>query len=152
MSTSYADAANLPVSVPTPIVSYSPLVLDVPGRPVPLELKVSMPASGTNLPVILFAHGHGQTTFVSSLRGYGPLVDFWAVHPYTGNTAPDAAGQAADDLGQDWSFERIPKIQSVAASHGASPVQGWRRTKRPWKFVRSAVSWNTRSSGKWALS
>ena len=56
MSTAYADAANLPVSAPTPIVSYSPLVLDVPGRPVPLELKVSMPATGTNLPVILFAH------------------------------------------------------------------------------------------------
>ena len=82
MSTAYADAADLPVSVPTPIVSYSPLVLDVPGRPVPLELKISMPASGTNLPVILFAHGHGQTTFVSSLRGYGPLVDFWAAHGF----------------------------------------------------------------------
>lgn len=82
MSTADADAAGFPVSVPTPIVSYSPLVVDVPGRPVPLELKVTMPASGTNLPVILFAHGHGQTTFVSSLRGYGPLVDFWAAHGF----------------------------------------------------------------------
>jgi pimeloyl-ACP methyl ester carboxylesterase len=82
MSTTYSNAANIPVSEPTPIVAYSPVVLDVPGRPVPLEIKVSMPARGTNLPVILLSHGHGATTFLSSLCGYGPLADFWAAHGF----------------------------------------------------------------------
>ncbi|PRX44948.1 hypothetical protein B0I33_11046 [Prauserella shujinwangii] len=82
MSTSYADAAGLPVSDPTPVVSYSPIVLDVPGRPVPLEIKVSAPVTGTDLPVILLSHGHGRTNFLSSLRGYGPLADFWTAHGF----------------------------------------------------------------------
>lgn len=41
-----------------------------------------MPESGDNLPVILMSHEHGLATFLSSLRGYGPLVDFWAAHGF----------------------------------------------------------------------
>lgn len=48
----------------------------------PLEVKVSAPASGTKLPIILLSHGHGQTNFLSSLRGYSPLADFWAAHGF----------------------------------------------------------------------
>ena len=67
-----ADAANIPVSEPSAVVTYSPVVFDVPGRPVPLEIKVSMPESGSDLPVILLSHGHGRANFLSSLNGYGP--------------------------------------------------------------------------------
>lgn len=63
---------------PAPVLSFSPVVLDVPGRPVPLQIKVSAPATGNKLPIILFSHGHGRSNFLSSLRGYGPLVDFYA--------------------------------------------------------------------------
>lgn len=62
----------------TPIISFSPVVLPVPGRHVDLEIKVSAPASGNNLPVILLSHGHGPSNFLSSYRGYGPLADFFA--------------------------------------------------------------------------
>jgi hypothetical protein len=62
----------------TPIISFSPVVLPVPGRHVDLEIKVSAPASGNNLPVILLSHGHGPSNFLSSYRGYGPMVDFFA--------------------------------------------------------------------------
>jgi dienelactone hydrolase len=62
----------------TPIMSFSPVVLPVPGRHVDLEIKVSAPASGYNLPVILLSHGHGGSNFLSSYRGYGPVVDFFA--------------------------------------------------------------------------
>lgn len=82
MSTSYADAAGFPVSDPTPIVSFSPVSLEVPGRPVPLEIKVSAPVTGTDLPVVLLSHGHGMANFISSLRGYGPVADFWAAHGF----------------------------------------------------------------------
>jgi dienelactone hydrolase len=77
-----ADAANVPVSEPTAVITYSPVVFDVPGRPVPLEIKVSMPESGSDLPVILLSHGHGMANFLSSLNGYGPLVNFWAAHGF----------------------------------------------------------------------
>ncbi|GGI27979.1 alpha/beta hydrolase family protein [Pedobacter mendelii] len=58
--------------------SSSPIVLSVPGRQVELQIKVSAPAIGNNLPIILLSHGHGMSNFLSSLRGYGPLADFYA--------------------------------------------------------------------------
>lgn len=66
----------------TPVTTYSPVILPVPGRPVGLHLKVLAPAAGTNLPVMLFSHGHGQSMYLSSLRGYGPLVDFYAAQGF----------------------------------------------------------------------
>ncbi|MFE9890644.1 alpha/beta hydrolase family protein [Streptomyces scopuliridis] len=82
LNTAYADASGLPVGDPTSILSFSPVVLDVPDRPVRLEAKVTAPATGVGLPVIVFSHGHGAANFLSSLRGYGPLVDFWAAHGF----------------------------------------------------------------------
>ena len=82
MSTPFTESAGLPVNTAEPVITYSPVTLPVPGRPVPLQVKVSAPATGDDLPVILFSHGHGRSNFLSSLRGYGPLVDFWAAHGF----------------------------------------------------------------------
>ena len=71
-----------PVSAATPIMSYSPVTFDVPGRLAPLEMRVVAPATGDNLPVILFSHGHGASNFIASMRGYGPLVDYYAAHGF----------------------------------------------------------------------
>ncbi|GHB50523.1 hypothetical protein GCM10010347_20070 [Streptomyces cirratus] len=67
---------------PAPVLSFSPVVLTVPGRPVDLQLRVSAPASGTDLPVILLSHGHGPSNNLSSLNGYAPLANFWAAHGF----------------------------------------------------------------------
>jgi dienelactone hydrolase len=56
-----------------PVVSASPVRLSAPNREVPLEVRVSAPATGTNLPVVLFSHGNGW-----NLDGYVPLTAFWA--------------------------------------------------------------------------
>ncbi|MFC0542993.1 alpha/beta hydrolase family protein [Kutzneria chonburiensis] len=61
-----------------PVLSYSPLTLAMPGRPVDLQVRVSSPATGTDLPVIVFSHGHGATNNLSSLNGYAPIVSLWA--------------------------------------------------------------------------
>jgi dienelactone hydrolase len=82
VSTPFTESAGLPINTAEPVATYSPVTLPVPGRPVPLDVKVSAPATGDNLPVILFSHGHGQANFLSSLHGYGPLVDFWAAHGF----------------------------------------------------------------------
>ncbi|NUW46179.1 alpha/beta hydrolase family protein [Nonomuraea rhodomycinica] len=63
---------------PAPVLSYSPVVLSVPGRPVDLQLRVSAPATGTGLPVILLSHGHGGSHNLSSLNGYAPIAHLWA--------------------------------------------------------------------------
>jgi predicted dienelactone hydrolase len=60
-----------------PVVSVKPVVLSAPGRGVDLHVRVSAPATGSELPIIIFSHGYG-----SSLDGYGPLADFWAAHGF----------------------------------------------------------------------
>jgi predicted dienelactone hydrolase len=70
------------LSTPTPVLSFSPVALSVPGRPVDLQVRVSAPATGTNLPVILLSHGHGPSNNLSSLNGYAPLANLWAAHGF----------------------------------------------------------------------
>ena len=78
--TVHPDRPPLPRA--TPIVSFSPVTLDVAGRLAPLEMRVVAPATGGELPVILFSHGHGASNFLASMRGYGPLADFYAGHGF----------------------------------------------------------------------
>lgn len=66
----------------TPVLTTTPVVLSVPGRPVDLTLRVSAPVTGNDLPIVLIAHGHGPSHYVSSLYGYGPLADYYAAHGF----------------------------------------------------------------------
>ncbi|MEV4324342.1 alpha/beta hydrolase family protein [Microbispora rosea] len=61
----------------TPTVSVKPVVLPAPQRGEDLHVRVSAPVVGTELPIVLFAHGFG-----SNLDGYAPLVDHWASHGF----------------------------------------------------------------------
>lgn len=63
-------------------MSFSPVVLPVAGRHVNLEMKITAPATGNNLPIVLVSHGHGNSNFLSSYKGYGPLVDYFASHGF----------------------------------------------------------------------
>ncbi|GAA3092502.1 hypothetical protein GCM10010449_15320 [Streptomyces rectiviolaceus] len=67
---------------PAPVLSFGPVVLPVPGRPVDLQVRVTAPATGTDLPVILLSHGHGNSNNLSSLNGYAPLANRWAEHGF----------------------------------------------------------------------
>lgn len=62
---------------PTPIVTVKPLRVPISGRGEDLQVRVSAPVTGDDLPVVLFAHGFG-----SSMDGYGPLVDYWSSHGF----------------------------------------------------------------------
>ena len=75
-------AEKIPVNAFTPVVSVSPVVLSIPGRPVDLQIRVSAPATGRDLPIILLSHGQGRSNNLSSLNGYGPLANFWAAHGF----------------------------------------------------------------------
>jgi predicted dienelactone hydrolase len=60
------------------VFTVSPVVLEIPGRPVDLHLKVSAPTEGFELPIILLSHGQGHSNHLSSLNGYAPLANHWA--------------------------------------------------------------------------
>ncbi|MCP3136668.1 alpha/beta hydrolase family protein [Pyxidicoccus xibeiensis] len=74
-------AASTP-SAPTPVLSISPIVLPAPGRPVALQVRVSAPVTGGELPIILLSHGHGRSNHLSSLNGYAPLANYLAAHGF----------------------------------------------------------------------
>jgi len=61
-----------------PVLSYNPVVLPTPGRPVDLSLRVTAPETGGDLPVILLSHGHGFALNLASQDGYAPIAARWA--------------------------------------------------------------------------
>ncbi|MFI6662803.1 alpha/beta hydrolase family protein [Streptomyces sp. NPDC050523] len=73
---------STPSNSATPVFSVSPLVLPAPGRAVDLQLRVSAPVTGDDLPIILLSHGHGHSNSLSSLNGYAPLANYWAAHGF----------------------------------------------------------------------
>jgi predicted dienelactone hydrolase len=64
------------------VLSVSPVVLPAPGRAVDLQVRVSAPMTGSELPIILLSHGQGYSNNLSSLNGYAPLVSYWAAHGF----------------------------------------------------------------------
>lgn len=61
----------------TPVISVKPVVLSAPDRGEDLQVRISAPAAGSQLPIIIFSHGFGW-----SLDGYGPLVDYWTAQGF----------------------------------------------------------------------
>ncbi|NLU84722.1 alpha/beta fold hydrolase [Rhodococcus sp. HNM0569] len=61
------------VGVGAPVASVAPVELPAVGRALPLELRVSAPTTGSELPIVLFSHGNGWHH-----DGYAPLAAFWA--------------------------------------------------------------------------
>ncbi|MES2176017.1 MAG: chlorophyllase [Pseudomonadota bacterium] len=82
MNKHISDAALIPVSEEVPFVSISPVTIAAPERFVDMELRVSFPATGENLPIILLSHGHGASNYLSSSRGCLPLAEFWGSHGF----------------------------------------------------------------------
>jgi dienelactone hydrolase len=73
VTSSLLDTLDDIVGPGVPVVSVAPLQLSAPARAVPLQVRVSAPVTGTDLPVVLFSHGNGW-----NLDGYAPLTAFWA--------------------------------------------------------------------------
>jgi alpha-beta hydrolase superfamily lysophospholipase len=68
---------NHSAAAPATITSMRPVVLSAPGRGADLQLRVSAPIDGNDLPVVVFSHGFGF-----SMDAYGPLVDHWAANGF----------------------------------------------------------------------
>lgn len=72
------DARHIPISCPLQTISINPVTLPALDRARPLELRITAPVSGKDLPIILLSHGHGPSLYIPSKDGYGPLVNFYA--------------------------------------------------------------------------
>ena len=75
-------AACIPVPDATQTIAINPVILPAPDRGLPLEMRITAPASGRDLPIILLSHGAGPSLYISSKDGYGPLVNFYAEHGF----------------------------------------------------------------------
>lgn len=62
-------AHHLPVKTEAPVISVSPVVLAAPDRGMDLEMRISAPVTGENLPVILLSHGHGPSLYLHLRMG-----------------------------------------------------------------------------------
>jgi predicted dienelactone hydrolase len=69
---------NIPESDRQLTLSISPITLTIEGRETPLELRITLPVSGDNIPIILLSHGHGPSSYLPSKDGYAPLVNYYA--------------------------------------------------------------------------
>ncbi|MEV6346452.1 chlorophyllase [Actinoplanes sp. NPDC051851] len=59
------------------VLSVRPIALPAADRGTDLEVRVTAPLTGTDLPVIVFSHGAMQ-----SMDAYAPLVDAWTAHGF----------------------------------------------------------------------
>ncbi|SPX80665.1 alpha/beta hydrolase family protein [Mycobacteroides abscessus] len=75
--TNSALDTNAVVDQATATVSVRPVVLPSSQRGDDLQLRVTAPQEGNDLPVVVFSHGFGF-----SMDAYGPLTDFWAAHGF----------------------------------------------------------------------
>jgi dienelactone hydrolase len=97
-----------------PVASVAPVRLDAPGRALPLDVRVSAPVTGRDLPVLLFSHGNGW-----SLDGYAPLTTFWAsrgfvvVQPTHLDSRRDGIGFDHPRFGQVWTERHADLLRIV---------------------------------------
>ena len=70
-------ARHIPAPDAALTIAYTPIRLPMNGRQ-PLELRLTAPARGEQLPVVLLSHGFGPSNYLPSKDGYLPLVQFWA--------------------------------------------------------------------------
>lgn len=64
------------------ITSVYPIIFETSERMVNLEVKVTAPVQGKDLPVILISHGHGAPYYLASYRGMAPLTDYYAANGF----------------------------------------------------------------------
>lgn len=78
----------------TPVISVSPVTLAAPDRGQDLQVRVSAPTIGSDLPVVVFSHGMTLT-----MDDYAPLVGYWAARGFVviQPTHLDSLGLAPDD-------------------------------------------------------
>jgi predicted dienelactone hydrolase len=93
-------ARRIPVPDAVPTVSVNPVTLPAPERGLPLQMRITAPLRGDNLPIVLLSHGGGSSQYLKSKDGFAPLVDFYASHGLA-VIQPTHLSSTGDGLGLD---------------------------------------------------
>jgi predicted dienelactone hydrolase len=108
-------------SIPTPdatlTIAYSPIRLDMLGRQ-PLELRLTAPAAGDRLPIVILSHGYGPSFYLPSKDGYAHLANFWAERGFAVIQPTHASSRvgrlSADAEGAPFFWrERVAEIRTI---------------------------------------
>ena len=98
-------------------VAYTPILLSMAGR-APLELRLTAPAKGDALPIVLLSHGAGPSKYIPSKDGYAPLAQFWAergfavIQPTHGNSPVGGLPNDAPDAPYFWR-QRVSEMTAI---------------------------------------
>jgi predicted dienelactone hydrolase len=110
-------AKHIPTPEATATVAYTPIRLPMPGRQ-PLELRLTAPATGGSLPIVLLSHGFGPSNYIPSKDGYAPLAQFWAERGFAviqpTHASSRVGGLPADAPGAPFFWrERVEEMKTV---------------------------------------
>jgi predicted dienelactone hydrolase len=110
-------ARHLPTPEAGMTVAYTPIRLTLPNRPA-LELRLTAPAAGRDLPIVLFSHGYGASHYIPSKDGYAPLVQFWAergfavLQPTHASSRVGGLGEGPPEAPFYWR-ERVAEMRAI---------------------------------------
>ncbi|WP_282795574.1 chlorophyllase [Streptomyces sp. CC224B] len=130
------------------IVAVKPLTVPAPSRSVELQVKVTAPLTGQNLPVIVFSHGNAW-----SLDGYEPLADRWAATGFV-VVQPTHLDSRRNGIGWDdprfatiWRV-RIADLHAVLDNLGDTLLQAGLETRaNPERIAIVGHSWGAQTAG-----
>ncbi|WP_404339668.1 alpha/beta hydrolase family protein [Pseudoalteromonas mariniglutinosa] len=120
-------------------ISISPVCIVVDNRNSPLELRITLPANGSNIPIILLSHGHGPSLYLPSKDGYAPLANYYAeqgfavIQPTHANSKVAGLSQSHPDAPlflKERYFEMQTILNNLASIENNSPYLAGRLDKQ----------------------
>ncbi|AJY46520.1 alpha/beta hydrolase family protein [Martelella endophytica] len=110
-------ARHIPAPEAALTVAYTPIRLAMAGRQ-PLELRLTMPASGDRFPIVLLSHGFGPSNYIPSKDGYAHLAQFWAERGFAviqpTHASSRVGGMPAEREGAPFFWrERVEELRAI---------------------------------------